>query len=692
MTFAHPWLLLGLLAALIPLLVHLFDRRRPRLVPFGALMFVLRSQKRTASRLKLKRLLLYLLRTLLFIVVPLAAAMPSCVDDTKARAAQGAASTAIVVDVSLVTRFRHDGKPLLDEARRQARDAVAQLRADEPVTVLACPSTSAPAAPHFDKVRAISAIDELVATAQPADLNRCLDAAARALDDSPQPNRRLVVVSPFTSAALRLEVPAPAVRGPQGAPLKPQVVLRGVAADTPLPNRAIVDVKAEAAPQAGPKAWQFTVTVRNFSDEAQADVPVELRVGGAAVVKGFVDVAAHATAQKALTHRFTQAGLTPVTAALPGDGLADDDVRELLVPVPRDARVLVVDGAPSPNKYKDEAYFVAAALSAAGSPVAPVLRDTEAAWREDFATYDALALLNVEAPPDEVAARLLKFVTSGGGLLIAMGDRVDPDEWNKRAAPLLPRPFRVVKTAVEPTAPEAQTQAARVDTLSTSHPVLAPFSGEAREGLLAMRVYRYALFESTGAAEDVLSTLNDGAPLLLAQRKGKGRVVAFATSLDRDWSDAPVRTAFLPLVQRTAAWLTASLDEREAAKGRVGDTLTLTVPDGRQVGDVSGPSGQSAPVRANGGTATVGPLSEPGVYAVLDTSGKPLPELAFAVALDPLASDTERHAAQSVRAWFGEDVVLAQGDVGRGADAPVWTWLLVVAVLAFFLEGVLLRS
>ncbi len=55
MTFAQPWLLLGALAALIPLAVHLFDRRKPRPHPFAAIAFVLRSQRRTASRLKLKK-------------------------------------------------------------------------------------------------------------------------------------------------------------------------------------------------------------------------------------------------------------------------------------------------------------------------------------------------------------------------------------------------------------------------------------------------------------------------------------------------------------------------------------------------------------------------------------------------------------------------------------------------------------
>ena len=54
MEFEHPIFLAGLAAAFIPLLVHLFDRRKARPLPFAAIEFVLRSRKRTASRLKLR--------------------------------------------------------------------------------------------------------------------------------------------------------------------------------------------------------------------------------------------------------------------------------------------------------------------------------------------------------------------------------------------------------------------------------------------------------------------------------------------------------------------------------------------------------------------------------------------------------------------------------------------------------------
>ncbi|WNZ61401.1 hypothetical protein QEG98_36925 [Myxococcus sp. MxC21-1] len=49
--------------------------------------------------------------------------------------------------------------------------------------------------------------------------------------------------------------------------------------------------------------------------------------------------------------------------------------------------------------------------------------------------------------------------------------------------------------------------------------------------------------------------------------------------MDRDWSDFSIRTSFLPLMQRFAAYLTGSLDEREEVRVRVGESATLR-PEG----------------------------------------------------------------------------------------------------------------
>jgi hypothetical protein len=694
-TFANPWLLLGTLAALIPLLVHLFDRRRPRQVPFAALSFVLRSQRRTASRLRLKRLLLYALRTLLLLAIPIALARPEFTSGRTVGAGHGLAATAVVLDTSLAMRWR-DGSTLFEAGRDQAKAALRDLSPEEPATFLACTRTPAPVAPPgFERTRLLSAVDDVKPGYEPGDLNRCLDAAAHALDDSVLPNRRIVVVSAFTQSELHLEAKPPTSAGLQGQRLKPEIVLRDVSKGQTLDNRAIIDAHAEPAPQVGPRAWQFTFTVRNYSKTPAKDVELRLEVNGEMVAKGFVDLAAEGTAQKTLAFRFTHGGPALVTGVLAGDALVEDDARSMVVSVPRELTALVVNGAPNPQKYRDEAFFFDSALSATGSPVRAVVRDADAAWREQLSAYDVVLLLNVEAPSAEQARALEAFVENGGGLFFSVGDHVDPDAWNAVAAGLLPRKLRVVKTAVEPGAPDAPSRAARLQNVSLEHPVFAPFTGRAREGLLSTRFFRYALFEgdSPGVVSEVLATMDDGAPVFFAARRGKGRVLVYASTVDRDWSDLPIRTAFLPLAQRIAAWLTGTLDEREEVRARVGATVTLQPDPGVSLAFARSPGGVDVPLTPvpQSTAVTGGPLPEPGRYVVTDAKGQAIEALSFAATLDPAASDLSRHEPEALTAWFGEDAVKTSGPSSE-RHTPVWTWLLVVAVLAFFFEGVLLRK
>ncbi|MBL8913556.1 MAG: BatA domain-containing protein [Archangium sp.] len=718
MSFAQPLFLIGTLAALIPLLVHLFDRRRPREVPFAALDFVLRSQKRTASRLRLKRLLLYILRTLILLAVPLALARPSFGSGDTVDTRRGLAATTVVLDTSLALRWS-DGTRLFDLAKDEAKSALRDLSPEEPATVLVCTRAAQIAAPlGFERTRLIAAIDDAQPGFGSVDLNQCLEQATRALDDSPLPNRRIVLVSALTQSALRLEAPPPVGTTAKGEKLKPEFVVRDVAKGKTLGNRALIDVHAEAAPQLGPRAWQFTFTVRNFAAEAVRDVELRLEVNGDVVQKGFVDVAADGTAQKTLAWRFDAkplgatrqggetGGAATVTGRLEADALADDDARSVVLSVPRALTALVVNGAPSSQKYRDEAFFTDAALSATGSPVRAVVRDADAAWREKLADYDVVVLLNVEAPPAEAARGLREFVEAGGGLFISVGDRVDPDAWNLAMADVLPRKLRVVKTAVEPNAPDAATRAARLTQVSLNHPVLAPFTGRAREGLLSTRFFRYALFEGDGTANaaqtEVLGTMDDGAPVFLASRRGKGRVFVFASTVDRDWCDLAIRTSFLPLMQRIAAWLTGTLDEREEVKAEVGGQVLLTPEPGQSPAWARAPSGAEValtalpdqqPRQLGGQTQQFGggPLPEPGAYVVVDAQGTVLPKLGFAAAIDPGASNLSRHSLDALTDWAGEDSVRVAGGGGPQSQTPMWTWLLTIAVLAFFFEGVLLR-
>lgn len=697
MTFGNPWMLLGALGALIPLLVHLFDRRRPRPHPFGPLAFVLRSQKRTASRLKLKRLLLYALRTFIFLAIPFALAKPELTRDAAAATVvKGQAATAIVLDASLSMRWS-DGTRLFERGQDEARDALKDLLPEEPATVLVC--THAPAAPPppgFDRGRLRALVDEAQPSYGAVDLSRCMDMAARSLEESPMAGKRLVVVSDLTANSLRLETPPPVVKGPTGEPVKPEVVLRDAASGREsLANHAIVDLKVEPALQAGPRTYQFTFTVKNFGPEAKKDLEAQVRVGESTLAKGFVDVAAGGTAQKVLTVRFPRGGTVAGEVALAADGLAEDDRRAFVLNVPRELKALVVNGAPHPTRYRDEAFFVDAALSAPGSPVQVAVRDAEAGLREDFSAYDMVLLLNVAAPETEDAERLAAFVKDGGGLFISMGDRVDPEAYNTRLGPVLPRPLRLVRTSAERDDPEADAKAAKLAQVKGEHPLFVPFTGRAEEGLMGARFFRYMLLEAEGpaGASEVLATYEDGAPAVAVARRDKGRVALFTSTVDRDWSDFAIRTSFLPLMQRFTAYLTGSLEEREELRTRVGDTLVLRPEANQKVSAVQAPGGGEVEVKTQpDGSVLVGPVKEPGIHTVLGADGKPLPALTFAATLDPSESDLSRLPQETLSAYFGEETVKASSADAERPSVPLWTWLILAACLAFFFEGTLLRK
>jgi hypothetical protein len=715
--FANPALLWGLLAAAIPVVIHLFFRRRPRPTPFPAIDFILRARRETERRLRLKKLLLFTARTLLLAAVALAVTRPRLEEPGVAAAAvaAGPRATAVVLDASGSMRYRLDGRTLFERARADALGALAALSSEEPATALVC-GDGPPAAepPGFDRAAVRRVLESAEPTHGHADLTGCVSAALAALTASEAQAgipKRLVVATDLAASAWRLDVPAPAIEGPSGR-VRPEVNVLDAARGAPLPNAAVVSMEAEPDPAAGPRGHRITVGLANAGAEPLKDAPLQLSVGSGAgaeeerrvAIRAFADVPAGSGARKTLSLSFPRGGPVVLTAALPED-------------VPREVRVLVVDGAPSPVRYRDEAYFVESALASPASPVRPRLVDAEAFATEDLSQVDVVFLLNARSVGAK-AADLARFVEAGGGLFVSVGDQVDPEAYDRELGALLPMPLHVEKSAAgtgRAGAPGGGQTAARFAEVQWDHPALAVFSGEAREGFLGARFFRYLLAKPGRGGKDgaarVLATFDDGAPALVEGRRGKGRVLLFTSSVDRDWTDWPIRTSFLPAMQRFAGFLGGSLEERREPPLPVGAQRTVRAGEGETVVALVGPDGRerrAAELEREGARPSERASDRGGiVYAprlpglwqvkVAGPRGEERlePKLAFAAAPDPRESDTRRLGPGELTAWFGGEAhAKVEGDVsaaaGGGRQIPLWTVLLVLALAAFFLEGVLL--
>ena len=714
--FVNPALLWGLLAAAIPLAIHLFFRRRPRPIPFPAIDFILRARRETQRRLRLRKVLLFAARTLLLAAVAAAIARPRAEQPgaPALAAASGPRATAIVLDASGSMRYRLDGRALFERARADALGALAGLTPEEPATALVCGSEP-PAAepPGFDRAQVRRVLERAEATAAHSDLTACVAAAVRVLGSAKAQEglpKRLVVATDLAAHAWRLDVPPPAVEGPGGGARRPEVTILDAARGSPLPNHGIVGLEAEPDPAAGPRGFKLTAVLANHAEAPLKDAPLSLVVGtgpeAKTAIRAFADLPANGTVRKSLLHAFPQGGPAVVRVALPEDGLADDDSRALALIVPREVRALVVDGAPSPVKYRDEAYFVDSALASPASPVHPRLVDAEAFPKEDLSKVDVIFLLNVRSVGSR-ADELRKFVEDGGGLFISLGDQVDPDQYARELGALLPMRLHVEKTADGHGSAGGEGHPARFAEVAFDHPALSIFQGEAREGLLGARTWRYVLarpLPGPGPAPRVLASFDDGAPALVEARRGKGRVLLFTSTADRDWTDWPIRTSFLPAMQRFAAFLAGSLEDRREAPALVGARWTLHLAEGEALTALVGPDGRErgrAELERGGlvesapGVIELTPR-EPGLWQVkVQARGEERlePRLAFAVSPDPRESDTRRLEPSELTAWFGGEGharVEGQARAGTGKEIPLWSILLVLSLGAFLAEGLLL--
>jgi hypothetical protein len=658
--FLAPSLLAGLLAAVLPWIIHRIGRRRANPVRFAAMELLMRAERQVSARRKLREVLLLVVRTAAAAALPLVFARPYAEvrSDLPAATARSQSAVVVVDDSASLRRASSGGEPLWDAVRAQARAVIEHLSPESDVAlVLASEGAAAPIAePSTDRGRVLAALDGVACSARRADYPAALRRAAQILANAPHADRVTYVVTDLQAAGWGA---TPAADQPAGGP---DVVVLDVSRGAPWENRAVLSLEAEPAPEEGAQGVAVVAEIANFADAPAPKLGITLKLDGAAVARGFVDVPARGRARKRFVHTLPGGGAAHVAEVeIDHDGFPLDDRRFARVEVSRGLRTLIVDGDPRTVRTEDETFFLEAALRAGGSgfAVTTVLPD-ELSGR-NLSSYTVVFLANVPRPTDEMAAALTKYVEEGGGLFISVGDRVDADAWNQRMKSVLPQPLGLKRTAGAP--PGGRTEgetidlrpAERLGPIDRGHPLLGSFPAKG-EGLASARFFQFMLLEPVPDApgRTVVLRYENGAPALVEADVGRGRVLLLTTTVDREWTDLPIRPGFLPLVQEAARFLAGAPAGDSISAIAVGQHRELGVgPEDRRI-EVITPGGQSRwlapearPPEAHARrTVMFTETDEPGLYRVRAsrTDGSVVDRLddSFVVNVDPAESDPAR--------------------------------------------------
>lgn len=664
MRFLDPVFLAGLGAVAVPIALHLLFRRRVPVMVFPLVRLVEKAERSRQPRRRLNRVLLLCARVALLAVLSLALARLT-LGPAPVVAAAGPVALIVVLDDSLSMRaVGEDGRTAFETGVAEARRVLEALPAGSASAVVLASDPRAAESTGLSSEVATSRIvlDAARPSMRHVRLDDALLTARRLLAAASLEDRRVVLVSDLARHAFE------ALSLPDMSGQRPRLVLLAPPAPPERTNRSVAAMEAGSLPDGRVRA---TVRVAAWGG-ATDDVRLEVHVGqdeDRARLAGRASVAPRGGAS--VERRFDLApsrdeGWLAVTARLEEDFLPDDDRRHAVTAVARPPRVLVVDGDPQSLSFGSETFYLERALSpGVGLDLAAEFIAIGELHGEDLARHDVVVLCNVPELSGERTEQLVAAVRQGVGVVVALGNRVDQPTWNGRLAPVLPATLSLV---VSPAVAEA----------------FAP-------GAFAVprvRVRRYfRLVPDAGAR--VLARSTAGAPLLVEGRVGRGRVVVFATTLDRDWTDLPISPHYLRFIRALVDRVSTRARGRVPAPVTVGDPVSLAaILQGREPPySVRTPDGRDVSLEPDG---TFSSTDVAGIH-VAHAGGEAA--TAFAVVTDPRESDLARHSPREVADLVGASFELSEdaGEAAGGGGRAAWKWLLVALVGLAFSEGWLAR-
>jgi hypothetical protein len=669
MGFLAPLFFVGLAALAVPVLVHLVQRERKRVVEFPSLMFVQRIPYKSVRRRRIRHWFLLAMRAAAMALIIAAFARPFLPRGAAALAAAGGSrELVILLDQSASMGFGDH----FERARRAALDAVASMgTGDRASLILFGRNAEENLRASSDRGRLEAAIGAARVTAGATRYGPALKLAESILGRSTLPRREIVLISDFQKSGWS---------GAEDIRFGDDVVVTPVpVAGADLANLAVPSVTFTRGTFSGQERVTVTAGIANRSAEAVNDVPVTLEIDGHEIESKKASVGANASASVSF------APFTLAEPSMPGrvragsDALALDNQFTFVIAPEKPVSVLLVDG----GDKSDASFYLTKALAIGSSPAFKV--DSAPVARVSPSMLDGRAVVvlnNTMLPPGLAGGALAKFVEGGGGLLVVAGERTT---W--------PGSDTLLPGTLGAPVDRLTGRGGTIGYVDYSHPAFGVFKAPRSGDFSAARVLRYRGIE-IAPTDRVLVRFDDGAVAAAERRAGNGRVVVVATTLDDSWNDLALKPIYLPLVHQLVKYLAQY--EPAAAWRTVDQVVDLSAPlKSRAERVVITPSGERRTIAAD--EPGLLELTEAGIYEIRSaTSASARPDR-IAVNLDPAESDlaaldpTELVAAVTGRAGGaqaaeGPPVEVAPQDVERQQAA--WWYLLMAGLLLLAAEMV----
>jgi len=371
------------IAGLIPIIIHLLNRRRYHRIPWAAMRFLLAANRRSAKRVRIEQWLLLAMRVALMMLFGAALARPYYPSQAVWPLSSSRVHRIILLDNSLSMSARHgEGQTRFVAARDAALRLVASFPPGDAVSIvtMAEPAEALIGHPAYDRRFVRERLAAVSPTARSTDSAGAVSLAATLIrqSDVPAGNHAAYLLSDLPRAAWISEspqVPTTAARELRAlserlADSANHLTIVHVAEES-ASNVAIGDLQTTSSIIGVGVPIVVQAGVFNGGSTSVRDVTVRFLRDGQIIRRHAIPLLGPGESSVvSLTSEFGRAGTHAIEAEVSGVGadvLAIDDARFLSVEARRTTPLLIIDGKPGLEPLQGEAGFLAAALAPGAS-------------------------------------------------------------------------------------------------------------------------------------------------------------------------------------------------------------------------------------------------------------------------------------------------------------------------------------
>lgn len=701
MEFLNPLALAALAAAAIPLIIHLFNFRRPRKVDFSSLEFVRELQKSTMQRVRIKQWLLLLLRMLAIACLVIAFARPTLTGDLAGAVGGDArSSVAVVIDNSPSMTLRDAGGEYFRQAKDVATALLDELSSGDEIFVVGTGNEPGSAERFTNVGSAIRAIENLEPATSSRSASDAVVRAGRLLSEAVHLNREIYVLSDLQQSTF-----ADSVVSRLDAGIRTYLLPVG---DRLHSNVAVTDVQVESRIIEAGQPVRITATLLNYGTEGLEDYVTSLFLEGERLAQATVDVPPGVPTTVTLTASPQGRGWLAGTVHIEGDAFEFDNERHFTLHVPERRRVLVVRGEGQRSDYVELALSPEIGRDGVAFDVT-IIEETGLA-AAGLAGFDAVFLLGPRSLSSGEIAALGRYVAGGGGLLVSPSADAAAEEYNALLAELGGGRVSGFSGSLG-----SRRSIASFESVDLEHPLFEgvfgrrELSGDVR--VESPEIYHGLNYSPGGGGELTLIELTNGFPFLQEIRHELGVALLLSVAPDDRWSDFPVRGLFIPLLYRSMYYLSASesVSGEQLVAARDAEIRLPRLSGATELRVIGPDASEYVPEQRNLVGALLlsldgDALAERGVY---DIRADQRTVRRFAVNLDAAESDLrpldEREARARLEDAIGQEVALVDVRGDRPADiissvleertgVELWKHFLVLALLFLIGEMVVAKQ